>query len=511
MTAALSLEQSIALALAQPDIAAIELDRIDCEQNIQRFIEGAWSVVEPGRPLLWGRVLDVYCEYARYVSAGEITQLIINVPPGCMKSLFWRVFWPLWEWVAIRPSMRYIGVSYADSLSVRDNLRARRIVESEWFRLRWGDRIQLTSDANAKVKFENQHTGWMMTGSVGGRGGTGDRGDRFIIDDANNVKKAESVAVRYSTNQWLGEVVPTRVNELGVSAMLNIQQRTHVDDATGFLLEAWPKAEHVMLPMYYEEERACWTSFGPVDWRSEEDELLWPERFSGEALDDLKSSFRAFGGTYAEEGQLQQRPVPREGGFFAVDQIRIVTRPSAPVRLVVRYWDKAGSDDTGAYTAGVKLAILDNGGVAILDVRRAQFSVGKRENLIKTTAQRDGTDVPIRIEQEGGSGGKDSALMTVRNLHGYNVTVDRQAGQGDKLARAEPFACQIEAGNVEVIEGEWTADYITELRNARPGAKYMDQVDASSGGYNYLTALLAEDSDSIGAPGGHQQAAHRLG
>jgi len=90
----------------------------------------------------------------------------------------------------------------------------------------------------------------------------------------------------------------------------------------------------------------------------------------------------------------------------------------------------------------------------------------------------------IWVEQEGGSGGKESAEGTIRRLAGYNVRAERVTGS--KLVRAQPFAAQVEAGNVALVKGGWVSDYLNEL-TAFPKGVHDDLVDASSGAFAKLT------------------------
>lgn len=98
-------------------------------------------------------------------------------------------------------------------------------------------------------------------------------------------------------------------------------------------------------------------------------------------------------------------------------------------------------------------------------------------------AQSDGRNVKIGIEQEPGSGGKESAESTVRNLSGFSVFVERPTG--DKVYRADPFSVQVNHGNVRLLRGDWTHEFIEELRFF-PAGTYKDQVDAASGAFNKL-------------------------
>lgn len=496
-------ESRIQTALANPDAAEFELDRLDAEGSLAEFARQAWPVLEPGRPLKWGWSLDAMCEHLEAVTYGDITRLLINVPPGMMKSLLTRVFWPAWEWTH-RPDLRYIGSSYAGTLAVRDNRKARTLVTSDWYQRRWGHVVQM-NDLTGRTRFENTSLGWMLATSVGGVG-TGERGDRFIVDDPNNVQKAESEAVRRETNHWMGEVVPTRVNDQDLSAFIVIMQRVHEDDVSGFLLAQDLGYEHLMLPMEFEPERRCVTSIGFRDPREEEGELLFPERFSADAVEKLKQQFRGYGGSYAEAGQLQQRPEPREGGMFKVENFRKIKAIPHKRKIVasVRYWDKAGSETRGAaYTVGTLVHLLDGNSVVVADVVRGRWSTGDREEVIQNVAEKDGTEVQIWMEQEPGSGGKDSIRYSIKGLIGYTVRADRVGkSDGDKIARAEPYAAQVEIGNVYVIEAEWNHEFMEEHRKF-PAGKFKDQVDSAGGAVRKLVLRKAPEEDA--APVGEKQ------
>ncbi len=153
----------------------------------------------------------------------------------------------------------------------------------------------------------------------------------------------------------------------------------------------------------------------------------------------------------------------------------------------VRYWDKAGTEDGGDYTAGVLMCRDANRNYWVEDVVRGQWSSLTREQMILDTAkldrQRHGV-VTTWVEQEPGSGGKDSAEATVKNLSGFIVKLDKVSGS--KEDRAMPFAAQAEAGNVRVLLRNWTKDYIDEI-GVWPNGKFLDQGDASSGAFNKLS------------------------
>ena len=288
--------------------------KVECEGSLEFFIKDFWSIVEPATPLVWGWTLDAICLHLEAVSRGDIKRLIINVPPGFMKSLMVCVFWPAWEWGPRGMAhLRYINTSYSSSLTERDNRRFRSLVSSDKFQKRWGKRCVPSKEQFNVVKVANEQTGWKMATSIGGVG-TGERGNRILIDDANSVAEAESKAVMESTNTYIREVIPSRLNNMMEDVIVNIQQRTGEDDATGTLLSLNSGYDALIIPMEFDYCRAA-TSIGWSDPRTELGELAWPERFPEDVVQKLKKTL----GPYAWAGQYQQSPSPRGGGIFKRD------------------------------------------------------------------------------------------------------------------------------------------------------------------------------------------------
>ena len=90
-----------------------EIDRRQSARSFAAFVKAAWHVLEPAADLKWGWCLDAICEHLEAVHSGEVTELLINVPPGCMKSLLTGVFFPAWEWGPMgRADLRYLGTAH---------------------------------------------------------------------------------------------------------------------------------------------------------------------------------------------------------------------------------------------------------------------------------------------------------------------------------------------------------------------------------------------------------------
>lgn len=166
------------------------------------------------------------------------------------------------------------------------------------------------------------------------------------------------------------------------------------------------------------------------------------------------------------------------GTMFRRPWIEIVDALPSDLRAV-RYWDRAASIAlTAAYTAGVKLGRSPGGIFYVMDVVRERATPGGVETMIKNTANNDGKDCTVGIEQDPGQAGVAEASGYTRLLAGYNVKV--VIARHDKVTRAKPASAQVEAGNVKVLRAPWTEDFIRELE-AFPDGKFKDQVDAFSG------------------------------
>src|ERR1035437_1644266 len=290
--------QCAAPAIPSLDSLLVEKAR----RSLKEFIRTAWPIVEPS-PLIWGWHIDAIAEHLEAITAGQLKRLLITIPPRHGKSLIVSVLWSSWEW-ATRPEGRWLFASYAESLSIRDNVKARRLIQSAWYQRNWGNVFQFAGDQNEKRKVETDRGGHRIAVGTGGSA-TGEGGDRLVVDDGHNVKEAESDEVRKSVLEWHDQVWSTRGNDPKTTARVIVGQRVHADDLAGHVLEqgGWG---HLSLPAEFEGDNRV-TSIGWTDPRKQIGELLRPEQF-GPA--EIAVSKRVLG-SYAYSAQFQQRPSPR--------------------------------------------------------------------------------------------------------------------------------------------------------------------------------------------------------
>lgn len=461
------------LTLTQAD--RIALERELCRRSLADFAKLAWNVLEPSTPIKWGWALDAICAHLEAVTDGRINRLLMNVPPGTMKSLLTGVIWPAWEWGPRgKPGMRFLGTAHKQDLAIRDAMKCRRLITSAWYQARWP--IGLVADQNAKTKFENEATGFREAMAFTSM--TGSRGDRVILDDPLSADDANSEAALKAVELTFTEALPSRVNN-DQSAIVVIMQRLHERDTSGIILDRKLPYVHLCLPMRFEADRRCVTPIF-TDPRQTDGELLFPERFPETQVADLERTM----GSYASAGQLQQRPSPRGGGMFRREWFPVVATVPAGCKWV-RGWDLAATADaSAAWTAGVLIGKAGDGRFYIKDARRIQGSANDVERLLVNTASQDGLDVRGSIPQDPGQAGKAQSQYLIKQLAGYAYTATPESG--DKETRAMPLAAQAEAGNVSIVRGEWNEAFLAELETF-PMGKWKDQVDAATRAFSELT------------------------
>ncbi len=308
---------------------SIALDRELARDGLRAYLETAWDTVEPAIPFVGNWHVDAICDHLEAVRRGDIKRLVINVPPGTGKSLSCCVFFPTWTWTD-EPQRKFITASYAGLVSKRDSLRARQLLESKWWRDRWGQQMAPNSDMWTAAHYKNQQGGFRLGVTVSGSV-MGEHGDIQIVDDPLKPLEVDgkSAAVTDTALQkasvWWRTTMTSRLVSIKDSARIIIMQRLHEGDLAGEAVAAG--YEHLLLPMAYEAGCGKTTSIGWSDPREEEGELLFPERFPEEDLELIESEL----GARAYAAQYQQRPTPKGGNIFKETDFKYYTTEDHPI------------------------------------------------------------------------------------------------------------------------------------------------------------------------------------
>ncbi len=410
------------------------------------------------------------------VADGELSRLMVFMPPRHGKSeLISRLFAAYYLY---RYPARWVGItSYAAELAYTLSRNARE----NYTRAGGG----LHPSAYAVRHWETGQGGGLWAAGVGGPI-TGKGFHCGIIDDpVKNAEEAHSETLRLKQWEWWQSTFLTR-EEPG-AAIVVVQTRWHEDDLSGRILaheEEEPENWHIV---HYEAIKEAERPAYPASCALEPDfrrpgEALAPARYPLEKLERIRRRV----GDYFFGALYQQQPRVRDGGMFRREWFEVVTAVPAGQVSYCRYWDKAGTRDAGSHTAGVLMAVCA-GVYYVVDVVMGQWEAPAREKVITQTLESDRArygHVPTGVEQEPGSGGKESAQATVANNPGFTVFMDRPTGE--KALRAEPLAAQAAAQNVRLVAGAWNARFLEILTGFPHGI--TDPIDAASGAFARLAS-----------------------
>lgn len=467
------------------------------DRSLYEFLLWAWPELS-GQPFVGNWHLAYLCRELEQVANNvgnrrlKVHDLLINVPPGSTKTKLCSIVFPVWCWTKWY-WMKFITVSYSSVLALESAEESRDLIRSQRFQELYPE-LSIKSDKDTKSNYKiikrtvSKISDFHYKERIGGNrystsvGGTltGFHADIIIWDDPLNPQQAASEKEVEIANRWLDQTLPTRKTDKGVSVTIGIMQRLRQNDPSGHLLEKEKtNLRHLCFPG---EIRNYLQNLKPAECeRYYKDDLFDANRMNWNVLIEMEKDL----GQYGFAGQIGQNPAPAGGGMFKIDHFQMVSEitPSNHYVKTVRYWDKAATIGKGAFTVGVKMSLLRDGTFIVDDVKRGQWGSEERERIIKQTAEADGVQVHVVVEQEPGSGGKESAEGTIRNLAGFYVLAERPTG--DKSFRADPLSVQVNSGNIKLRVAVWNFEYMEEF-SLFPNGTYKDQVDASSGAFNYL-------------------------
>jgi predicted phage terminase large subunit-like protein len=510
-----------------PEALLMALDKAACEQSLHEFVKRAWKQVEPVTEFIDNWSIEFLCLHLEAISAGErvdgieYNRVLMNIPPGGLKSLLLNVFWPSWEWGPKNtPHHRYLCASHNIDLGLRDSIRMRRLITSEWYQERWGDRVILTSDQNSKAVFENTASGWRRTLASGAV--TGHRGSRILIDDPHSVVGANSDAERETVNTWFQEAVPTRLEDPRRSAIVVIMQRLHEHDVSGVILDGNMGYDHVMIPMEYDPDRACTTKLGYEDPRTERDELYFPARFPRDVVDRDKRIM----GNYAASAQFQQSPVPRGGGIIKDADWQLWLPPEYPpldfvlASLDTAYTEKTSNDCSALTVWGVfsgrheerSTRLVDRYGRPYAEARSGGIEGMSKVVLMYAFAERLELHALVKRVAETCKAMKVDRLLIESKASGISVAQEMRRlygherwavhlinpGAQDKMARLYSVQHLFSEGMIFAPDKKWAEEVIRQVASF-PKAKFDDLVDATSQAIRHLrdTGLLIRADERL--------------
>lgn len=440
----------------------------------------SWHVFEPGTPLKWSWVLDAICDHVqalledRLIRDGRVIRnLVINVPPGTSKSTITSVCLPAWMWIR-KPAWRGLFASGNVDVAVRDSIKCRGLLDSDWYRGLFSPAWSFSKDQNAKMLYENSATGFRQAISAGAIV-VGQRADDLFVDDPNGTN--EGAADRERVITWWDNAMWNRLNDLTTGHRVIIQQRVHEEDLTGHVHEKdFDEWAFLIIRMKYEvpgekDPDRVPTPLGWTDPRTVEGELMFPARFPARVV-AAQEKVLGIAGT---AGQLQQRPAPKDGLIFKTGFVRFYNPAALPefTRMFLTAdtaFSEKKSADYSVIAAAGECEVPGKMGLWFTDLWRDQVGFPELKTQAKVMAAKHHPDAFL-IEDKASGQSLIQELERDTDLPVVKVKVDT-----DKTARASAAAPTWEAGRIWLPEGApWVADFLAELY-AFPG-KNDDQVD----------------------------------
>lgn len=430
----------------------------------------AWCRLHGCEPAAHHRLL---IEKLEAVERGEITRLMVFMPPGSAKSTYVSVLFPPW-YMGRRSGKNVIAASYAQRLSRRFGKRCRNIVAGDHFGAVFG--FGLAADAKAADEWETERGGEFTATSVDGSV-TGRRGDLNLVDDpVKGRKEADSLTVRDTAWDWWRSDFRTRLKPGG--AIVLVMTRWHEDDPAGRILpdgydgeSGWIKARDGEL-WYVLSIRAEAEAGDPLG--RAPGEMLWPEWFTPGMLaqEKITQGARNWNALY------QQRPAPEEGDYFQAEWLRpYTTVPALDTLRVYGASDYAVTADGGDYTVHVVVGVDPEGRMYLLDLWRRQAA---SDVWIEAFCDLVLRWRPIEWAEETGQIKASLGPFLDRRQRERRAFVARRQfpTRGDKAIRAQAIRGRMALSGLYVPTAEpWWPGLRAELLGF-PAGRHDDQVDA---------------------------------
>jgi predicted phage terminase large subunit-like protein len=478
--------------------------KLECERSLPAFLRRAWPYFDSST-FVPGWHLDAIAEHLQAVTDGRIKRLVINIPPRFGKTNLVAIAWPVWTWILATdpdfplhgPGVRFLCASYGANKAEGDGVTARRLIGTEWFQERWGQRVVIAKDRDNQSQYDTLAGGSRISTGIPESLGKG--GAIRLIDDPHKTDEVESDLVRSAVIRAYDEVWRTRSNDPVFGAEVIVMQRLNEGDLSGHLLEENdPNLVHLMLPLEYDSRRHCHTGLGFDDPRRVDGELLWPERFNS----GWAAKQRRLVGPHAWAGQYQQIPTMRGGGIvlrewwlawppvgqedswerdFQEGQrtVRRVIYPSLDYVLVAAdtaYTEKEENDWSACTVWGVFQDTARNPKIILLEAWRERMEMRALVLKLLDTARRRKADGVLIESKASGL----SVMQEMRRLmRAEEFTIFADVPKGDKIARLHAASPAFSAGLIYAPTRKW-ADMVIDEVATFPRSRWKDLTDTVS-------------------------------
>jgi predicted phage terminase large subunit-like protein len=446
-------------------------------KHFDLFLRRCLMTLNPGQPFLPNWHIQAIAHQLERVRRGEIRRLIINMPPRHLKSLTVSVAFPAYL-LGLEPWHRILALSYGSELSSKHASDFR-----SWFRRAFSNmRISRSLEEEVLTTARGFRKSTSVYGTLTGLGG-----DMFIIDDPQKPVDAQSDTQRNRLNQWVSNTLMSRLDSKETGVIILVQQRVHLNDLSGYLMEAggWTV---LSLPAIAEEDETIAIGDGVFHSRAA-GEALHPALEPLASLERLRHQI----GSEVFAAQYQQVPVPPGGCMIRRQWLRYYTKlPERTYRTrIIQSWDTAAKDgaqnDWSVCTTWMQ---VDNCHY-LMDLVRGRYEYPRLRDIAIAQAQKHR---PHCILIEDASTG--TALSQELSKIYFDGSVKLVPIERDKIGRLYVNQAKFEAGLVLFPDN---APFLPELETELltfPQGKTDDQVDSISQALSHETGY---NLDSMGS------------
>ena len=423
--------------------------RLECELD-SMFFNRYFFKSRTGAKMVVGQHHPIIADTLEKVVTGEITRLVVNLPPGYTKTEQATINF-IARGLAINPRARFLHLSYSDVLALLNSSKTREIIKSTAFQTMWT--CATKDDADSKKMWWLEEGGGMYATSTfgqvtGHRAGLMEDGftGALIIDDPIKPADANSETIREAINNNYQETIASRLATEDVPIIV-IMQRVHWNDLSGFLLRGGSGEEwhHLNLPVIlddskpYPEEN---THGIPIE-HGLPNGWLWPAKHNAKHEKALRSHKRKWNAQYMQG----PKKFDEEGALWTealIQAARDMDQPWKLCRTVVAV-DPAVSNDATSDDTGIVVAQGYTDGDFSVE---ADYTINSTTDAwaqeIMDVYKAHNCDAVVVEVNNGGD-----LVENVLRLKGFEGRVINVHAAKGKFARAEPVAALYEQGRVK--------------------------------------------------------------
>lgn len=352
---------------------ALEVQDALTRENLALFVRYAFPCVEPGKDLDYNWHIDCISEYLMAMYRGEITRLVINIPPRYLKSYICSVCLPAWL-MGKNPATRVITSSHSESLAHELSTKCRDLIQSPWYHDLFPD-LAIEKDRNLKDYFVTTQKGYRRAMYVRSQKGFGQGADWVIWDDITDPQKRNSMATIEEGNKHLSKLV-TRLDDKKNGRILGIMQRISHNDPTARCIAA---GGYEILSLEFRATKSRIISIGQKKFNIKEGDYLCPTREDA----GVERMLRTEMDDYSFNAQYQQNPVPPEGNIFKVSWIQYYDHldenfTSKGMNIYILVDPANEKKATSDYTAMMVIGLAADQNYYLLDIVRDRLNPTER-------------------------------------------------------------------------------------------------------------------------------------